>query len=59
MEVGREVKTEKTMYIVVSSHQNAGQNHNLLTSNKYSENVSEVQLFENNSNKSKLFSRRN
>jgi len=30
-EVGLEVNTEKTKYVVMSHHQNAGQNHNLLT----------------------------
>jgi hypothetical protein len=40
---GLEVNTKKIKYIVMSSHQNVGQNHNLLIANtcKYSENVAE------------------
>jgi hypothetical protein len=38
-EVGLEENTEKTTYMVVSRHQNVGQNHNLLTVNKSFENV--------------------
>jgi hypothetical protein len=30
-EVGLEVNTEETMYILMSCHQNAGQNHNIKT----------------------------
>jgi len=38
-EVGLEVNTEKTKYMVVSRHQNVGQNHNLLIANRYFKNV--------------------
>jgi hypothetical protein len=38
-EVGREVNTDKTKYMVVSRHQNAGQDHTLLFANKSFENV--------------------
>jgi len=38
-EVGIEVNTEISKYMVVSRHQNAGQNHNLLIANKLFENV--------------------
>jgi hypothetical protein len=38
-EVSLEDKAEKTKYVFVSCHQNAGQNHNLLTANKPFENV--------------------
>jgi hypothetical protein len=38
-EVVLEVNTEKTKYLVVSGHQNIGQNYNLLIANKSSENV--------------------
>jgi hypothetical protein len=38
-EVGLEVNTEKTVYMVVSCHQNVGQNHYLLNANKSFENV--------------------
>jgi hypothetical protein len=33
-EVGLDVVTEKTKYMVMSRHENAGQNHSLLTDNK-------------------------
>jgi hypothetical protein len=55
-EVCLEVVTEKTKYIVVSLHQNVWQNHNLLIDNKSSETCGKVQVFGNNSNKSKLHS---
>jgi hypothetical protein len=35
----RAFNTEKTKYMVMSRHQNAGQNHNLLTANKYTESL--------------------
>jgi hypothetical protein len=38
-EVGLEVNTEKTKYIVTFCHQNAGKIHNLLTANKSFENM--------------------
>jgi hypothetical protein len=38
-EVGVEGNTEKTKYMVVSHHQNVGQNYNLLIGNKSFENV--------------------
>jgi hypothetical protein len=38
-EVGLEGNTEKTEYVVVSCHQNVGQNHSLLADNKSFENV--------------------
>jgi hypothetical protein len=38
-EVGVEVNTEKTKYVVMSSHQNAEENHNLLIANKSFENM--------------------
>jgi len=34
-----ERKTEKTKYMVMSRHQNVGQNHNLLVANKSFESV--------------------
>jgi hypothetical protein len=37
-EIGLEVNTEKTMNMVMSHHQKAGQNHNSLTTSKSSEN---------------------
>jgi ribosomal protein S2 len=41
-EVGLEVNTEKTKYMLLSRHQNAGQTHNMKIGNRCFENV--VQL---------------
>jgi hypothetical protein len=56
-EVGLEVNIEKTKYMVVSHHQNVGQNHSLLIASESFENVAKV--IGNNSNNSKLQSQRN
>jgi hypothetical protein len=55
-EVGLEVNTEQTKFMVMFHHQNAGQNHNLMIANKSFKKYGRVQMFENNSNKSKLHS---
>jgi hypothetical protein len=39
MEVGLEVNTEKTKYMLLSHHQNAGQNHDIKVANRCFENV--------------------
>jgi len=44
-EFGLEVNTEKTKCMIISHHQNAGQNHTLLVANKSFENVSELKYF--------------
>jgi hypothetical protein len=36
-EVGLEVNTEKTKYVLMSHHQNAGKNHNIKIANRSSE----------------------
>jgi len=38
-EVGLEINAERTMYMFLSRHQNAGQNHDINTANKVLENV--------------------
>jgi hypothetical protein len=38
-EIGLEVNTEQTKYMVMSCHQNAGQSYNLLIGNKSIDNV--------------------
>jgi peptide methionine sulfoxide reductase MsrB len=40
-EVGLEVNTEKTEYMLLSRHQNAGQNHDIKTGNKCFQNVTQ------------------
>jgi predicted secreted protein len=40
-EVVLKVNTEKTKYILLSRHQNTGQNHDIKTSNSSSENVAQ------------------
>jgi hypothetical protein len=39
IEVGLEVNAEKTKYMLLSRHQNAGQNHNIKTGDRSFENV--------------------
>jgi hypothetical protein len=55
-EVGLQANAEKTKYMVVSRHQNAGQNHSLLIANKSFDNMAKVQVLGNNSKKSKFHS---
>jgi hypothetical protein len=40
-EVGREVNTEKTKYMLLSRHQNTGQNHDMNLANRSFENVAQ------------------
>jgi hypothetical protein len=40
-EVGLEVNTEKTKYMLLSPHQNAGQNHDIKTADRRFENVAQ------------------
>jgi hypothetical protein len=39
--LGREVNTETTKYMLLSRHQNAGQNHDINIDNRYFENVAQ------------------
>jgi hypothetical protein len=41
MEAGIQVKTEKTKYMLLSRHQNAGQNHDIKRASKRFENVAQ------------------
>jgi hypothetical protein len=43
--VGLQVNAEKTKYVLLSRHQNAGQNHNTNIGNRSSENVAEFKYF--------------
>jgi hypothetical protein len=40
-EAGLKVNLEKTKYMLLSDHQNVGQNHNIKTANRSSENVAQ------------------
>jgi hypothetical protein len=53
MEVGLEINVEKTMYMLLSRHQNVGQNQDIKIANRSFENVSRVQIFGKDGNKSK------
>jgi hypothetical protein len=54
-EVDLQVNTQKTKYILLSHHQNAGQYHDTKINNRSFENVAQFK-FGNNSNKSKFYS---
>jgi hypothetical protein len=58
-EVGLEVNAEKTKYMLLSCHQNAGRNHNIKTGDRSFEKVGTVQIFGNDGNKSKSSSEGN
>jgi hypothetical protein len=51
--VGLEVNVKKTKYMLLSCHQNVGQNRDVKIANRSFENVS-VQIFGDDSNKSKF-----
>jgi hypothetical protein len=44
-EISLEVNTEKSIYVFMSRHQSAGQNHNLMTANKSFDNVAKIKCF--------------
>jgi hypothetical protein len=52
--VGLEVITEKTKYMLLSRHQNAGQNHDINVVNRSFENVVQFKHLGTDSNKSKF-----
>jgi hypothetical protein len=45
-EVGLEVNAEKAKYMLMSRHQNAGQNHDVRIANRSFENVAQFKYFE-------------
>jgi hypothetical protein len=53
-EVGLEVNAEKTKYMLLSSHQNVGQNHNIKTSNRAFENLAKFKYLRTTINKSEF-----
>jgi hypothetical protein len=52
--VGLEVNAEKTKYMLLSRHQNAGKNHDIKIADRCFENVT-VETFMTNRNKSKRY----
>jgi hypothetical protein len=50
-EVGLEVNTQKTKYMLLSCHQNAGQNHDMKIANRCFENVAQFRYLETTINK--------
>jgi hypothetical protein len=53
-EVGLEINEEKTEYMLLSRHQNVGQNQDIKIGNRSVENVSQLSYWEDDCNKSKL-----
>jgi hypothetical protein len=56
-DVGLEVNAEKNKYLLMSDHQNSGQNHNIKITNGSFANVAQVQIFVNESNDQNLVQR--
>jgi hypothetical protein len=52
-EVGLEVNITITKYVLLSRHQNAGQNHDVNIANTSFENMAQLKIFGNDYNKSK------
>jgi hypothetical protein len=53
-EVGLEINVEKTTYMLLSRHQNVGQNQDIKIANRLFKNVSQFKYLGDNSNKSKF-----
>jgi hypothetical protein len=53
-EVGLEINVEKTKYMLLSRHQNVGQNRDIKIANRSFENVSQFKYLGNDSNKPKF-----
>jgi hypothetical protein len=53
-EVGIEINVEKTKYMLLSCHQNVGQNQDIKIANRLFEKCVTVQIFVTDSNKSKF-----
>jgi hypothetical protein len=51
-EVGLEANTEKTKYMLLSRHRNAGKNHDIKIGNRWFGKCGTVQIFWNDDNKS-------
>jgi hypothetical protein len=58
-EVGLEINVQKTKYMLLSCHQNAGQNRDIRTANGSFKKSVTVQIFGNDSHKSKFDSKGN
>jgi hypothetical protein len=55
-EASVEVNVEKSKYMLLSTHQNAGQNHNIKIVNRSFENKVQLNIFWADSNRSKFHS---
>jgi hypothetical protein len=53
-EIGLEINVEKTKYMLLSCHQNVGQNWDVKIANRSFENVSPFKIFGDDCNKSKF-----
>jgi nitrous oxide reductase len=53
-EVSLEVNAEKTKYMLLSRHHNAGQNHDIKRNNRSFEKCGKVQMFGNDHNKTEF-----
>jgi hypothetical protein len=54
--VGLEINIEKTKYLLLSRHQNVGQNRDIIIANRSFEKCATIQIFGDESNKPKFYS---